>query len=255
MRGWTDDWKATIGWVMPGTVDKTYQDFFRMVPADINQIIYTTSWALKMLHPGRFDVEDFMGKRDRVIADVLQLQRYQAPDFFAVTGDLIQAAMGPRWTKELERSIEEATGKSATTAMTAVTETLEDMGVKKVAVGTLTGTTRMSISGATWKRRAWRSRPSPATTPTATGKSTLSGRTPPTRREKRSSWRCPERKQSTFPAPSGTGPRTPSKSWRRNSAVPVLTQFNPILHKALNALGCSGPVERFGRLLGGGKAQ
>ena len=38
-------------------------------------------------------------------------------------------------------------------------------------------------------------------------------------------------------------------------AVPVLTQFNPILHKALNALGCSGPVERIGRLLGGGKSQ
>ncbi len=179
-----------------------------------------------MLHPGRFDVEDFKGQQNSVIADVLQLQRYQALDFFAVTGDLIQAAMGPRWTKELERSIEEATGKFATTAMTAVTETLEDMGIKKVAVGT-PHRDDQNEHGATWRRRAWRSRPSPATTPTATGKSSLSGRTPPTRREKRSSWRRPARRQSTFPAPSGTGPRTPSKSWRRNSPSPSSPSSTP----------------------------
>ncbi len=255
MRGWTDDWKATIGWVTPGTVDKTYQDFFRMVPADINLIIYTTSWALKMLHPGRFDVEDFKGQRDSVIADVLQLQRYQAPDFFAVTGDLIQAAMGPRWTKELERSIEEATGKSATTAMTAVTETLEDMGVKKVAVGTphrddqnehirgyleAAGLEVTAISGyhtnSHGEIHALRE-----DTPYEKGKEVFLA--------------APGAEAIYLSCPLWHGASDTIEKLEAEFVVPVLTQFNPILYKALNALGCSGPVEGFGRLLGGGKAQ
>ena len=67
MKEWIDDWKATIGWITPGTVDKTYQDFFRMTPPDVNLIIYTTPWALRMLHPGTFDKEAFRAQREGVL--------------------------------------------------------------------------------------------------------------------------------------------------------------------------------------------
>ena len=255
MRGWTDDWKASIGWGTAGTVDKTYQDFFRMTPPDINLIVSTVMWALKMVRPGRFDVEDFKKQRDSVIDAVLQLQRFQQPDFFVVTGDLIQSAMGPHWTKELERSIEEATGKPATAAMTAVTEALEGMGVEKVAVGTphrddqnahirgfleVAGLEVTAISGyhtnSHVEIHALREN-----TPYEKGKEVFQA--------------VPGAEAIYLSCPCWHGATDTIEKLEAEFDVPVLTMFSPLLYKALNALDYGKPVEGFGRLLAGRSAK
>ncbi|MFQ5913528.1 MAG: hypothetical protein ACE5JS_10120 [Nitrospinota bacterium] len=249
MRGWIDDWKATIGWVTPGTVDKTYQDFFRMTPPDINLIIYTTSWALKMLHPGKFDKEDFMTRRDSVLHSVEELLRYQRPDFFAVTGDLIQAAMGPKWARELEKDIQRLTGKPATAATTAVTDALEHLGVRKVAVGTphrddqnehlrgyleAAGFTVTSISGYQTNGHA-EIHALRENTPYEKGKEVFLA--------------ASGAESIYLSCPLWHGASDTIAKLEKEFDVPVLTQFSPILWKALRAFEHKEPVRGFGRLL------
>lgn len=254
MRGWIDDWKASIGWITPGTVDKTYQDFFRMTPPDINLVVYTTSWALKMLHPGRFDKEDFEAQRDSVLGPVQDLLRYQKPDFFAVTGDLIQAAMGPRWARQLEKDIQKLTGKPATVATTAVTDALEHLGVKRVAVGTphrddqnehirsyleAAGFEVTAISGYFTNSHA-EIHALRENTPYEKGREVFLA--------------APGAEAIYLSCPLWHGAADAIEKLEREFGVPVLTQFSPILWKALRALNYKTPVEGFGRLLAGRRA-
>lgn len=251
VRGWIDDWKATIGWITPGTVDKTYQDFFRMTPPDVNLIIYTAPWALKMLHPGKFDKEDFLAQRDAILGSVQELLRYQDPGFFAVTGDLIQAAMGPKWVKELEKNIQELTGKPATAAATAVTDALAHLGAKKVAVGTphrddqnehirgyleAAGLTVTAISGYHTNGHA-EIHALPMNTPYEKGKEVFLA--------------APGAEAIYLSCPLWHGATDSIEKLEKEFDVPVLTMFNPILWKALNALDYKQPVAGFGRLLAG----
>jgi maleate cis-trans isomerase len=127
---------ATLGLVKPGTVDRITQDFWRMTPADVNLTLYGTNWSLKMLHSGQFDAAAFDTQRDAILEAVRELLLYHDLDFIAVSGDLIQSAMGPVWDRALRESIREAAGVPATTAMTALTDALEHVGARRVAVGT-----------------------------------------------------------------------------------------------------------------------
>ena len=101
---------ATLGLVKPGTVDRITQDFWRMTPADVNLTLYGTNWSLKMLHSGQFDAAAFDIQRDAILEAVRELLLYHDLDFIAVSGDLIQSAMGPVWDRTLRESIREAAG-------------------------------------------------------------------------------------------------------------------------------------------------
>jgi maleate cis-trans isomerase len=65
------------------------------------------------------------------VADVVA---FAHPQFTAVTGDLIQAAMGVEWDRALRASISDVAGTAATTAMTAVTDAFDFLGARRVSV-------------------------------------------------------------------------------------------------------------------------
>lgn len=125
-----------IGWVTPGVLDRGIEEYFRMVPSEVNLVFFTTSHALDMLHVGNFDKEAFAERRIEFVDAAKKLIAYHDVDCLAVTGDLIQSAMGAEWTKQLVHELEDATGKPVTTAMTAVTDALDHLGAQSVAVAT-----------------------------------------------------------------------------------------------------------------------
>jgi len=127
-------WRATIGWLKPGAIDRTIQDVFDMTPGDVNVSVLTTMQALDMMDTRAFDAAAFDSQREGTFASVAKLAQYAHPDVFAVTGDLIQSAMGPSWNTGLRTDLEASTGRPVTTAMTAVTDALGHLGVTRVAV-------------------------------------------------------------------------------------------------------------------------
>jgi maleate isomerase len=128
----------TLAWIYPDVVDRVHQDFFRMLPPDVDLIIATGMWSSSMMHAGRFDRAAFHRHRDEIVAAACELVAHQdgAVDCVMVSGDLIQAAMGPSWDRELSRAIAVAAGRPATTAMTAVVDSLTALEVTDVAVVT-----------------------------------------------------------------------------------------------------------------------
>jgi arylmalonate decarboxylase len=116
-------------------VDKgAVADLFEMTPPDVNVTIHTNFWSLKMVNKDRFDPARFAGLIDDLVPIAQDLVRYQAPDCIAVTGDLIQAAMGVEWNLELARKVQAATNRPAQTSMTAVADALRFLGAQRVAV-------------------------------------------------------------------------------------------------------------------------
>ncbi|MBI4493849.1 MAG: hypothetical protein HY690_13740 [Chloroflexi bacterium] len=244
----SEGFKATIGWIKPGTVDRESQSFFRMAPPDVNLAIYGSNWSLKMLHSGSFDAEAFDAQRERILESVRELLTYQDVDFVAVSGDLIQCAMGPRWDRELRAAIEQASGKPATTAMTAVTDALEHLGARRVAVGTpfreehnqyirsyleLGGFEVAAIDGYPASNpRAIRALPGDA----------------PYRIGKRVFEAAAGAEAIYLPCPIWRGPGDAIHRLEQELDVPVLTMFSPILWRALTALEYRGRVAGFGRL-------
>jgi maleate cis-trans isomerase len=128
----------TLGWVYPDVVDRVHVDFFHMTPPDVNLIIATRLWSLSMMHAGHFDRGAFRKLRDEIIEAASELGGYQqgVVDYVIVSGDLIQAAMGPRWDRELATALADTAGKPATTAMTALVDALTALEVGKVAIVT-----------------------------------------------------------------------------------------------------------------------
>jgi maleate isomerase len=128
----------TLGWVYPDVVDRVHQDFFRMLPPDVDLVIATRMWSSSMMHAGRFDRIAFQQHREDIIAAAVELGAYQdgAVDYIMVSGDLIQGAMGPAWDRELSRAIAAAANRPATTAMTALADSLTALEVDDVAVVT-----------------------------------------------------------------------------------------------------------------------
>jgi arylmalonate decarboxylase len=202
-----------------------------------------------MLHPGTFDKEAFLAQWEGVLGSADELLRYQKPDFFAVTGDLIQAAMGPKWARELEKELADRTGKPATTATTAVTDALDHLGVKRVAVGTphrddqnehfrsyLTdaGFEVTAISGYHTNGH-FEIHALPETTPYEKGKEVFLA--------------APGAQAIYLTCPLWHGATDTIEKLEKEFDVPVLTQYNPILWKGLRALEYKAPVKGFGRLL------
>jgi maleate isomerase len=109
-----------------------------MLPPDVDLIIATRMWSSSMMHRGRFDRNAFHRHRDEIVAAASELVAHQdgAVDCVMVSGDLIQAAMGPSWDRELSQAIAAAARRPATTAMTAVVDSLTALDVTSVAVVT-----------------------------------------------------------------------------------------------------------------------
>jgi maleate cis-trans isomerase len=244
----TQGFTATLGLVKPGTVDRITQDFWRMTPPDVNLTLYGTNWSLKMLHPGHFDAEAFDAQREAILESVRELLLYHELDFVAVSGDLIQSAMGPAWDQALRDSIREVAGVPATTAMTALTDALQHVGARRVAVGTpfrqehndyirgyleQAGFAVTAVEGYP-TRNTREIRALPANAAFESGK-------------------------KAFQAGGGADaiylscPVWPSTNavlpLEQELGVPVITMFNPILWRGLSAIGYRQPIRGFGRLL------
>jgi arylmalonate decarboxylase len=129
--------KQTIAWLKPGGVDRIETDVFAMTPPDVNLKIFTSTLSKYMMERPEFDPGPFNGAlRDLILESVRDVAETVHPNYVAVTGDLIQAAMGYKWDSALREDIRAAAGVDATTAMTAVTDALTHLGARRVAVAT-----------------------------------------------------------------------------------------------------------------------
>ncbi|HWM11116.1 MAG TPA: hypothetical protein VNO82_17300 [Solirubrobacteraceae bacterium] len=240
---------GTIAWVYPGPIDRTVEDFFGMTPPDVNVVIYTKLWALKMMHGGSFDKAAFAARREEIVQTAVDMLEYKDADCVLITGDLIQAAMGPQWTGELVDAVEQATGKPTVTAMTALTDALEHLGASRVAVATPwrpdqnehprryleeAGFTVAAIDGYDTQR------PNDVLE--------LDPRTAYTRALE--VFRSAEDADAIYIAcPLWRGATEAIAPLEQETGVPVLAFFNPILWRCLRSLGYTEPVADFGRLL------
>lgn len=128
---------GTIAWLKPGALDRESLDVFAMTPPDVKLAVFTNTAATSMMENPNFDISSFDGeKRPGILDNVQGMVDYSHPAFISVTGDLIQSAMGVAWNRSLVADIERISGGKGATAMTAVTDCLDWIGTKKVAVAT-----------------------------------------------------------------------------------------------------------------------
>jgi maleate isomerase len=135
----TPAWRAHIGWIKPGPVSKTIDQFFGLTPPDVNVVISTTMWSLKMTNQREFDPASIQDGQAQMVAMARELMTYEAMDFLAVTGDLVQCALGPEWNATMRAMVEEATGRPSATAMTAAVDALREVGASSVVVAAPVG--------------------------------------------------------------------------------------------------------------------
>ena len=242
--------QPTVGWVKPGALDLgKMQTLLRMVPPGLNLSILTTLWSLQMTNASQFDPAAFAKQRDAILQTARDFMEYSTLDYMAVTGDLIQAAMGVAWDLEVRDALARETGLPVNTGMTALVGALRHLGAKKVLIGSpysdqknayyrsyleevgfeIVGTlSRQTTSGK-------QIRSLPGSAPYDTAKQLLSAH--------------PEADVLYLASPS----------WASNEVVdqierefdrPVVTMMGGMLWAAEHALGWSTPVQGFGRLLG-----
>lgn len=244
----TSGWAASIGWIKPGPVSKTLDHFFRLTPADVNFVISTTTWSLRLTNVEQFDPDSLPDSIQTAVQLARDMMTYEDLDFVAVTGDLLQSALGFQWNQALRSALEDATGKPAATAMTASTDALRAMGVARPAVVTPVGDA---------KNRDVRSYLEAAGFDVATihGFQTRSTREikalPPTAAYDAARLAFAE-------APGADGIYVMSVRWpsteyadrlEQELGVPVITNFGSLIWRALTAIDYPRPVTGFGRLL------
>jgi maleate cis-trans isomerase len=128
---------GSIAWLKPGALDRNSMDVFQMTPADVRLQVFALPLSTAMMEAESFDGSGFDAVGRPQILDVVRgIAEYGHPAFTSVTGDLIQSAMGPTWDRGLRDDIAAITGTSAATAMTAITDCLDWLGVRRVAVAT-----------------------------------------------------------------------------------------------------------------------
>ncbi len=128
---------GTIAWLKPGALDRESLDVFAMTPLDVKLAVFTNTAAVSMMENPNFDISSFdRNQRPGVLETVQGMKDYAHPAYISVTGDLIQSAMGPAWGQALVADIERISGAKGVTAMTAVTDCLDWIGTRKVAVAT-----------------------------------------------------------------------------------------------------------------------
>jgi maleate isomerase len=243
------NWVANIGWIKPGPVSKTLDHFFRLTPPDVNFIISTTTWSLRLTNVERFDPASLPDALETMVALARDLMTYQDLDFVAVTGDLLQSALGLTWNRALRAALEDATGKPVATAMSAATDALEAMGVKRPLVVTPVGEAKNQDVRSYLE---------------AAGLEVAAIRGVPTRSTKEIKALPPtapyDMARAAFDGSSGAdGIYIMSVRWRstefaepleRELGVPVITNFGSLIWRSLTAIGYPKPIRGYGRLLG-----
>jgi maleate cis-trans isomerase len=243
------DRQPTVGWVKPGALDLSkMQTLSRMVPPGLNLSVLTTLWSLQMMNAEHFDAVAFDQQRGTILQTVHDFMEYSTLDYVAVTGDLIQAAMGVEWDLQVRDALAEATGLPVNTGMTALVGALHYLGAGKVLIGSpytdrQNGYYQAYLEAvgfdvvATHSRRTSSSkevRQLPKSAPYDTAKELLTAH--------------PEADVLYLASPS----------WASNEVVdqierefdrPVITMMGGMLWAAEDALGWTRPVQGFGRLL------
>jgi maleate cis-trans isomerase len=129
--------QGSIAWLKPGALDRDSVDVFQMCPRDVRLQVFALPLSTAMMEAETFDGSGFNAvQRPQILSVVRAIEEYAHPDYMSVTGDLIQSAMGPAWDRQLRADIASVTGRAAGTSMTAVTDCLDWIGTRKVAVAT-----------------------------------------------------------------------------------------------------------------------
>ena len=217
-----------------------------MLPPGVELLVYTKLWSRAMMHRGRFDPAAFERRRGEILEAAEELAAYGGIDFAVVSGDLIQAAMGPEWNRALSADVEAAANFPATTAMKAVEDALRHLGARRVAVATpfrddQNEHVRAYLEAAGFEVTAIAG----AETVTTDDLRRLPADLAP--------------RLAREVAPGADAVYIACPVWRGVSAclapledelgVPVVSMFTPVLWSALRALAIETPVEGYGRLL------
>jgi len=244
----TPTWTANIGWVKPGPVSKSIDQFFRLTPPDVNIIISTTMWSPKVVNAKRFDPASVHNGIEAMVQMVRDLLAYEELDFVAVTGDLVQCALGIEWNTTLRTALEDDTAKPAATAMTAASDALREMSVTRLVVATpVTDVKNRDV-------RAYLE---------ASGFEVLAIDGYPTQ-SSRDIHALPlsapydKARQVFAAAPDANGIYLPSLTWRatefadrleQECGVPVITLYNSLIWRALTAISYPTPILGYGGIL------
>jgi maleate isomerase len=240
---------VTIAWIYPDVVDRVHQDFFRMTPPDVNLAISTKLWSLKMMHSNRFSTDAFAKQREDILNAAKEMGAYPGNDYIVVSGDLIQAAMGPEWDRNLSNDIERVSGKPATTAMTAVVDALRHLDARRIAVATpfreeQNEHMRRYLEAADFEVTAIRG----AHTVTSQDLRNLSADL--AYRQAKSVFEADPDVDAVYIAcPVWRGVSDSIERLEAELGVPVVTMFSPVLWKALRTLRHPAHISGFGRLL------
>jgi maleate cis-trans isomerase len=239
----------TIGWIYPDLVDEVHGDFFRMLPPGVELLVYTKLWSRAMMHTGRFDAGAFDRRRDEILESARELADYGGIDFAVVSGDLIQAAMGPEWNRALCTDIEHEAGFPATTAMRAVEDALRQLGAHRVAVATpfrddQNEHVRGYLEAAGFEVTAIAG----ATTVTTDDLRRLPPDLP-YRLAHELFAAAPGARAVYIACPVWRGVSECLGRLEEELGVPVVSMFTPVLWSAMQALAMDTPVRGYGRLL------
>jgi maleate cis-trans isomerase len=214
----------------------------------VNFIISTTTWSLRLTNVDRFDPSSLPDSIATMVAAARDLGTYEELDFVAVTGDLLQSALGLDWNLAMRSALEDATGKPAATAMTAATDALREMGIGRPAVVTPVSGTKNEDVRAYLEASGFRV-------------ATIQGFPTRSTREIKAlpSAAAYDAARSAFAAaPDADGIYIMSVRWRSTEyadrleqelGVPVITNFGSFIWRALTAIDYPDPVRGYGRLL------
>jgi len=242
---------GTLAWLKPGAVDRESLDVFAMTPPDVKLSVFTSTLATHMTEGPEFDAEAFDRlQRTRILEDVRGITAYAHPAYTAVTGDLIQATMGLPWNVGLREEIGRITGSEAATAMTAVTDALTFLGVRRVSVASPYGPhknayTRAYLEAAGFEVAVIAGYPAPSISirdlkaipegaPLTLGMEVYAA----DRSAQALFVPCPVWSVSPYIAPLEDA-----------CGIPVLSILNTVVWRGLNAIGHPGNVRGYGRLL------
>lgn len=125
MRGW----RAKLGLIIPSTNSTMEPDFNRLAPEGVT----IHSARLKTKREATFETLREMEKL--VIPAALSLADCEADAicYGCTSGSFLE---GPSFTKRIEQNIERETGIPATTTASAMVESIQELGLKRIAVVT-----------------------------------------------------------------------------------------------------------------------
>jgi maleate cis-trans isomerase len=241
-------WRAKIGWIKPGPVTRSIERFFAVLPPDVEVVIGTTNWSLQLTNRETFDPSALERPIEAMVAAVRDLQGYDTIDFVAVTGDLVQAAMGPAWNAELRGALEGATHLPAATAMTAAVEALRRVGGTRLAIASPVSAAKNQAVRAYFEAEGFEvERLDSLDAGSSRAIHALPADAP--YRAAVDVARAAPRADAIYLPSLSWGAERHAERLERELGLPVVTLYNSIAWAALSAIDYPTPVEGYGRIL------